>query len=122
MDDRVLLTSRAEMKRLYGSFYYASPRVRVDRRNVPRNLWPLVRYARFWGILDDCVREDLVRQAPAEVRRNLKAVLLASQAELMEWLAGPDADSAACCEEYFAFSALGMAADFIPLRELEGDR
>src|SRR5262249_4208815 len=107
------LWSAEEIKRRYGSFYDSSPKLRLDRRRVPEKLWPLLPYAEFWGISDDWAREKLVRQAPSDVRENLKATVAAFDAALTEWLAGPEADNPAPSDEYVAFSATVMAADYI---------
>ena len=98
------------MRRRYGAFYDKSPRVRLDRHKVPERYWPLLHYAEFWGITDDGYREELVNQAPPAVAANLKQVVAALDAELNEWLAGPDASKPKLILEYVAFVAMTMAA------------
>jgi hypothetical protein len=107
------ILSAEQMKRRYGSFYDSSPKLHLDRRNIPGVLWPLLAYAEFWGIADDLTREILVEQAPADVQRNLKEVVAAFDSALDEWLAGPEADNPTPTDEYIAFSAMGMAADYL---------
>jgi len=107
------ILSAEQMKRRYGSFYDASPKLHLDRTKVPEKFWPLLAYAEFWGIADDLTREILVEQAPADVQRNLKEVVAAFDSALDEWLAGPEADNPTPTDEYIAFSAMGMAADYL---------
>jgi hypothetical protein len=107
------ILSTEQMKQLYGSFYERSPKVRLDRRKVPEKFWPLLPYAEFWGVSDDWTREDLVKHAPADAQQNLKRVVAAFDTELDEWLAGPEADDHHPSDEYIAFVAMGMAADYL---------
>lgn len=102
-----------EMKQRYGRFYDQSPMVRLDRGKVPERFWPLLPYAEFWGIADDWTREDLIEKASADVRQNLKAVVAAHDSALQEWLAGAEASSRTPSDEYVAFVAMIMAADYI---------
>lgn len=113
MDKEINVLSDAHMRQMYGGFFERSPKVSVDKDRVPSELWPLIPYAEFWGIADDWAREDLVQQAPEEVKENLKAVLNAFNAALDVWLAGPEADLPTPSREYIAFSAMRMASDFI---------
>ena len=101
------------MKQWYGRYYDESPKLRLDRRKVPERFWPLLPYAEFWGFADDWTRQDLVDQAPPEVQRNLKQVVATFDRALDDWLAGPEAAGPSFSDEYIAFSALRMAADFV---------
>ena len=101
-----------EIKRRYGKFFGKGARLKLERRNVPEDFWPLLHYAAFWGAPDDSVRETLVLDAPPDVLRNLKQVVAAYDSALDEWLAGPEADAADPTMEYVAFSAMRMAAYF----------
>lgn len=105
--------SDAEMKERYGHFYESASHLPLDQERIPRNLWPLIPYAGFWGISDDWARESLVRKAPEHVKDNLKAVVAAYDNFLDEWLAGAEASNSKPTPEYVAFSAMRMAADFI---------
>lgn len=107
------ILSAEEMKQWYDHFYESSPKVRLNRANVPEQLWPLLPYAEFWGIADDWTREDLIEQAPADVQRNLKAVITSYNSDLEEWLAGPEASNRNPSDEYVAFAAMIMAADYV---------
>lgn len=102
-----------EMKRCYGSFYAASPKVSIDLSRVPQGLHALAPYAEFWGIADDCEREALVAKSPREVQENLKRVIASFDDDLDDWLAGDDADNPTPSREYVVFSAMRMAADFV---------
>lgn len=112
MSDQAEVLTVEKMRQWYGSFYNSSPIVRLDRKNVPAECWPLLPYAEFWGVADDWAREDLVEKAPPDVLQNLKQVVATFDSALDEWLAGPEADNLNPTDEYVAFSALGMAADF----------
>ena len=102
-----------QMKQRYGSFYESSPKVHLDQRRVPERFWPLLAYAEFWGIADDLTREILAKQAPADVQHNLKEVVTAFDSALEEWLTGPEAGNPNPSDEYVAFAALIMAADYV---------
>jgi len=107
---KVDLWSADEIKKRYGSFYHASPRLDLDKHKVPEEYWPLLPYAEFWGLSDDSDREDLINQAPHDIRKNLKEVVAAFDVVLDEWLAGPEADNPKPTLEYVAFSAMRMVS------------
>ena len=113
MGDTTEILDAEGMKQRYGTFYDSSPKVQLDRQKVPEKLWPLLPYAEFWGIADDWTREDLLEEAPPEVQRNLKAVVAAYDGALNEWLAGLEASSRNPSDEYVAFVAMIMAADYV---------
>ena len=100
------------MKDLYGEFRPAGRTVRLDARQIPSNLLPLVEYAEFWGVSDDWEREELVLRASDGMRSNLRAVVREHDDALGAWLAGPEASSTSPSDAYIAFSAMRMAADF----------
>jgi len=102
--------SADQLQKYYGRFYLRSSKLILDRRYVPKELWPLIPYAEFWGTTDEVTREELVEQAPTEIRQNLKQVVFAFKADWDAWLAGPDAKSRTPTNEYVAFSTLVMAA------------
>jgi len=57
-DDRARrLLTVDEMKQAYGDFCDKGLIVQLDRQRVPRQFWPLLPYAEFWGIADDLLRE-----------------------------------------------------------------
>jgi len=102
-----------ELAQFYGSYYYASPKVKLNVADVPSDVLPLLPYAEFWGIADDLDRENLVLGAPPDVRANLKAVVRKFNNELMKWLAGEESYAETPTDEYVAYSAMVMAADFV---------
>lgn len=111
MNDNTILNP-AKIKTVYGSFYNESPKVSLDKDNVPKKLWPLLPYAEFWGLADDGFREGLVQKVSPEVIQSLVVAVSTFDDELDEWLAGPEADDPSPSDEYVAFSAMRMAADF----------
>ena len=113
MSEATDILSVEQMKRWYGRFYDSNPKLHLDRSKVPEKFWPLLPYAEFWGVADDLTRELLVKQAPHDVRQNLKNVVAAFDSALNEWLAGPEADNPSPSDEYVAFCAMGMAADYV---------
>lgn len=112
MSDEIEVLTAEEMRRWYGGFYASSPMVHLDRSKVPEQFWPLLPYAEFWGIADDWTREVLIEKAPPAVLQNLKQVVASFDTALDEWLAGPEADNRNPTDEYIAFCAMGMAADY----------
>src|SRR3954452_12666762 len=66
-------------------------------------------YAEFWGMADDWAREELIRNAPPNVRANLKQVIATYDLALDEWLGGPEAHNREPSGEYVAFSAMRIA-------------
>lgn len=113
MGETADILNTAEMKQRYGSFYQRGQKLELDRAKVPERLWPLLPYAEFWGIADDLDRELLVKEAPKDLQQNFEAVVDSFDGELDEWLAGPEADERNPSDEYVAYSAMRMAADYI---------
>jgi hypothetical protein len=113
MSETPEILSAEQMQRRYGSFYNNSPKVYLDRNKVPEACWPLLPYAEFWGIADDSMRGRLVKHAPQDIQLNLKEAVSAFDNPLDEWLTGPEAEDANLSDEFVAFTAMTMAADFI---------
>ena len=113
MGDTIKILNAAQMKERYGTFYDSGSKLQLDKARIPEQFWPLIQYAEFWGASDDWKREDLVRSAPADVLQSLKHVVAAFDNAMDEWLAGPEADDRPPSEEYVAFTALRMAADYV---------
>ena len=101
-----------ELKSFYGPFYATSPLAPIRTSHVPEPVRALIPYARFWGIPDDRQREQLVDSARPDIIEDLKNAIDSLSAELDEWLAGPEARSPQPSNEYVAFSAMRMAADY----------
>lgn len=85
---------------------------RLDSSQVPAGLRHLIPLAERYGITDDFDREALVTASSPEEIAALKAVVARHDDELDDWLAGPEADEPPYSDEYLAFSAMRMAADF----------
>ena len=115
MLDNGQVLSAEQIRKLYGTFYTKNPyRVSLDPSRVPKSLHILIPYAEFWGIADDGYREDVVMKAPRDILENLKSVVAQFDDEMDDWLAGDEADDddSVPSEEYVAFSAMRMVADF----------
>ncbi len=106
------LLSVAEMREKYDLTAENRPEIRLDPERVPLALRGLIPHAEVWGIKDDLVRDDFVRRAPEEAIEELKRIIELYEDPLDEWLAGPEVDGPHHTEEYLAFSAMRMAADF----------
>ena len=85
---------------------------RLAPQKVPETLRHLIPIAEYWGILDDVERERKVREAMSQEIEELKKVIAEHDDALDEWLAGPEANATTYSNEYLAFSAMRMAADY----------
>jgi hypothetical protein len=106
------LLSVEELRKKYGLTAANRPAVQLDPSRVPEQLRHLIPYAELWGVKDDLIRDDMVRSAPREAIEELKQIIEKHDDLLDDWLAGPEADGPDFSEEYLAFSAMRMAADF----------
>lgn len=107
----------------YGPFFQQGEKIRqgagessvaqLRRELLPRELWPLIPYAEFWGISDDAYREELISAAPTRLTQELKSFLSQYESPLVLWLAGPEAQGAPLTPEYLALSALLRVYDYI---------
>lgn len=103
------------MREMYGAFYLKrdsiveEPMPKLDRNKIPEGYWPLIPYAEFWGVGDDCWREELVDKAPTAVRKNLHAAV--ESFDLDPWLCGPENEAPKLSDEYVAFTNMLMASD-----------
>lgn len=79
---------------------------------IPSQLHSLVGLAEQYGIADYWTREDVVAKCSAGERCALKDAVKRYEDEFDIWLAGPEAAGPLYSDEYIAFSALRMAADF----------
>lgn len=113
MNSETDVLTREAMKAAYGEYWNASPRVSLSPQQIPDELRILIPYAEFWGLSDDWARESLVEKSPADVQKNLKSVVKRYEEMWEPWLAGPEAGNPSPTEEYVAFSALVMAADYV---------
>lgn len=85
---------------------------RFDPSKIPQPLHGLIPLAEQFGVSDDWERERSVERASEETRRALKAAVQAFDDDLDSWLAGPEASGPEISDEYVAFSAMRMAADY----------
>jgi hypothetical protein len=113
MGDTTKILNATQMRERYGSFYHSGSKLQLDRGRIPEQFWPLIPYAEHWGASDDWTREDLIESAPVEVLQNLKHVVAEFDNAMNEWLAGPEADDRPPSEEYVAYTAMRMAADYV---------
>ena len=111
-DERYELLSVDEMRRKYGLVAENRPLIKLNPEKVPEKLRILIPYAEFWGVADDLIRDDMVRKAPKEAIYELRRIIRHHDGALDDWLAGPEADSPKPSDEYLAFTAMRMAADF----------
>ena len=79
---------------------------------IPFTLHPLIGLAERYGIADDWTREDMIAKCTQLERRSLKEAIKEWDDDFDSWLAGPEAAGPEFSDEYIAFSALRMAADF----------
>ena len=84
----------------------------IDSQRVPAALRHLIPLAQKFGISDDLEREAIVSSASMTEIKVLKQAVQANNALLDAWLAGPEATGPCFSNEYIAFSAMPMAADF----------
>lgn len=102
----------------YGAFYDkwvgllepgVQPINQLKPDRIPKEFWPLIPYAEFWGVTDDGFRIDLTMDAPPEIWKDLRDTVAPFDQALTDWLAGPDADRPHPSLEYVAFSFMHMA-------------
>ncbi|PIG09828.1 hypothetical protein [Comamonas sp. 26] len=84
----------------------------IDSQRVPAALRHLIPLAQKFGISDDLAREAIVSSSSMAEIKVLKQAVQANNALLDAWLAGPEATDPCFSNEYIAFSAMRMAADF----------
>lgn len=84
----------------------------LNRFHVPSELHGLIALAERFGISDDLAREQLVKRSPPRELQELKAAVTANEEALDRWLAGPEARGPKFSDEYIAFSAMRMVADY----------
>jgi hypothetical protein len=106
------LLSVEEMRKKYGLTASNRPTIHLNPAKVPAPLRHLIPFAELWGVKDDLIRDDLVRNAPKAAIEDLQSIIERYEDLLDEWLAGPEAEGPEFSEEYLAFSAMRMAADF----------
>ena len=84
----------------------------LNPKNVPPELRHLISLAEKFGLADDLARERLVKSVTQEERNALIEAIRVHDDAFDNWLAGPEAKGPEYSEEYIAFSAMRMAADY----------
>lgn len=85
----------------------------LDPQRVPASLHHLISLAQRFGVTDDLAREAIVSSSSMKEIEALKLAVQDSEELLDAWLAGPEAAGPCFSNEYIAFSAMRMAADFV---------
>ena len=109
-EDRFEIGSIGDLRRKYYKPGEAPPVIRLDRRDVPELLRPLIPLAEKWGISDDILRGDFLAAATAAEIDELKKAVTQQIDLLEEWLTGPDARARPLSPEYLAFTNMLMAS------------
>jgi hypothetical protein len=99
------------MREKYSRYAEFAPEIVIDPKHVPRSLWPLIPYAKVWGITDDLMRADLANKLGKDEVAKLHMLIQPFEDALDDWLAGPEASSPSPTAEYLAFTCMRMAAD-----------
>jgi hypothetical protein len=86
--------------------------IELNPDRVPPELHPLIPFAQTWGIADDFDRELAVERSSPDQLAELKAIVGRFDDQLDTWLAGDEATEPRFSNEYIAFSAMRMAADY----------
>lgn len=84
----------------------------LDSSRIPEELHQLIPLAQKFGIADDLEREKLVAKSLPSELKQLKLEVAANDSALDLWLAGNEAQGPTFSDEYIAFSAMRMAADY----------
>lgn len=85
---------------------------KLKPENLPASLIDLIPIAERWGISDDGIREDAVRNASnAELELLVQSIDGIKDEDLYGWLGGPESYSENPTEEYVAVTCLTMAID-----------
>jgi hypothetical protein len=101
----------SEMRQKYGLFKENRPAIRLSLERVPQSLRHLVQLAEKYGIGDDLIRADFIKNCPFEEFEELRRVVREHDDLLDRWLAGPEANGPNFSDEYIAFSCMRIAAD-----------
>lgn len=86
--------------------------VTLDPSRIPKELHGLIPLAEKFGVSDDCLRESLVKNSSVPEINELKSGVCSNEDALDNWLAGLEAQGPSFSDEYIAFSAMRMAADY----------
>ena len=111
--------SREEFVALYAPIASYGSNLHLRNAFIPKELWPLIPYAEFWGHRDDSERFEAISRASEPTLQNLRDVVFENDQHFDQWLAGREAESPPFSPEYIGFTCLRMAAmeaDVILLR------
>lgn len=103
-----------EMRAKYGLTAENRPAIVLDPAGVPAALRHLIPLAERFGVSDGLIRDDILAKTSADELEAMSRSVRAHDADLDEWLAGPEADGPEFSREYIAFSSLRIAADEYP--------
>ncbi|MBR7745779.1 hypothetical protein [Undibacterium baiyunense] len=87
--------------------------MKLNTEHIPESLRVLIPLAERWGISDDSKRIKLIERANVADRVELKTIIGKYDDELDKWLADAEASGSEFSNEYIAFSAMRMAADYL---------
>jgi hypothetical protein len=104
-----IVASGRELMEAFGLTAENRPTIKLNPKNVPNELRPLIPYAEEWGIDDDLIRADVIRKAPPETLNDLVFTVAKYKESLYNWLGGPEAYLDEHTDEYNTFSAMMMA-------------
>src|SRR5262245_44357573 len=105
-DDRFEILPSKVMRDKYGLTAEKRPAITLDPAKVPPGLRQLIPLAEQFGISDDLIREDVLAKTPRDQIRAARDAVTAHNAQLDEWLAGPESYNPKPSAEYIAFTCL----------------
>ena len=86
--------------------------MKLNPKNVPEALEPLLPVAELWGIEDDFEREEALENANQDdLERLVHSIDEIDDGDLYGWLAGDLVDCESPSDEYIALTCLTMAID-----------
>ena len=85
---------------------------KLNPGNVPEDCWVYIPLAEKYGIADDGYRIDVISGLDNEEKTELAEFLSTYPESLDNWLCGSESKSTEPSQEYIAFTALIMAADY----------
>jgi hypothetical protein len=84
---------------------------RLDPAKVPEELRHLISLAEQFGIEDEDLRREAIRQLPADMAARLRTIVEDYEQSFDDWLAGPEAGAEEHSDEYVAFTHPRIAAE-----------
>lgn len=110
--DKFFIITGKELQK-HGYTIVNRPVIKLNLNEVPTKLRPLIPLAEYWGVNDDIIRYDLIKQSSIESLVELVETIGKPQIEdeLDKWLAGPEADREELSIAYITFTAMRLAAE-----------